>query len=158
MTSITSLPTDNLYKFIAIAGLVVFISGIFLMSNSEDKLAEVGFSVDTLSSVIEDIQELVHESENNVISSAVNNPNQVEEAADAFVDLISERNKLAYRIETINSELELELETIKKNTWRGFALALLGLLTSSAGFYFWYHRIQKYLDIKLKKEALDGTS
>ena len=61
MTSITSLPTDNLYKFIAIAGLVVFISGIFLMSNSEDKLAEVGFSVDTLSSVIEDIQELVHE-------------------------------------------------------------------------------------------------
>ena len=205
--TIPSLPTDNLYKFIALSGLlmvlVALIYPITILNKSNEKLNQLAGSKlqvqyelnemhakDTLiREKLKELEQSIGSSydsvKQNIYSLAYNDsikklcqkndfreyfkfiekykyslfPNQSE--LKEIEDLMKEREDLRLEIKNLliqlnykSGELKTELELYERNKTIIIALLYSGIFITLSGFFLWYIKVQRYLDIKLKQETL----
>ena len=145
-------PTDNLYKFISIFGLLIFLASfIFPQILSREyslKYAEVEGEIRVLENEREYIDNLKSDSEE---------PNQKKEDDPAIKQREAEFDKgLAEARKNHELSKALGVEA-RRWQWFGYIGMLLGVALMAGGFYLWYSRVQKYED-KLMKYKADEAS
>ena len=164
-----SLPTDNLYKFVAIAGLILCLASpvyyqLFyvdlLLKNIELRAEMTKMEKDT-DDWQEDLEELKMELK--LLEASKNSPNvdrQVEQfrAAQrefrnkerAIVRSVIDRKKFGDSVQVYNDRLTI-VRVI------AVTMFILGLCLLSGGARLWYMRVQKPQDKILAKEAADAA-
>lgn len=143
-------PTDNLYKFIAISGLVLFVgANAFMATRVADQASAVrdavadsrraGLELDVKQ---ERFDELTTGSE--VLSDAE----------------IAEMRSLVQEIQRVTLEMDIRLVEVEAREaalkWYGIVagvLSGLGLMVTFWGFVQWYNRVQFYEDRRLRDMA-----
>jgi len=152
MTFTPSLPTDNLYKFIALCGLVLCIASAagqqHQILDSRSRMREYSFQ-------IADFDGEVH-----VLLAHYKRLGRVAKPSSADLAAIDSLND---RIERLNASIAARRKAIDEMgdddafEWRFmFAGGLLGFLTAAVGFGLWYDRLQRYQDLSVRAQA-DAT-
>jgi hypothetical protein len=162
-------PTDNLYKFAALSGTVIFILSIYLPMEYINKLdarteaykmklfaltAEIKLNEARVSKL-----ESIGKNENKITAKDKNKLNIVYTDSD-IKELDRQIDELNMSITTKRLEsnyysttLSEALERFKFDKIFIDAIAFSSIFIAFSGYYFWYHRIQKYQDIAIKEEA-----
>ena len=123
---IPSLPTDNLYKFLALSGLIIGVVSLFLLFQDAYRS-----------------QELLRQIKENIeVVKALQTLGQMEEA---LVTIAKSTASL--------EELKFILEQKEFNKSRGLTFACVGFFLSASGFVLWYVKVQRYQDKILKEQA-----
>ena len=143
------LPTDNLYKFIALSGLAIILVSLFyplrLVVDLELKAAGAMGQIQETTDLIEETERALSDIEKSESPTAA----QVNEAA--------RKHKLARQSSNrdipIGAELQVlraQLDGIKSVSRIGIAL---GTIMTAFGFYFWYVRVQRPADRLASRQA-----
>lgn len=146
-------PTDNLYKFIAISGLLIFLASFIfpqiLYKDYAMKFAEIEGDLrvmqkqlDTLNSIMEtEPDDPLQKKENDI---EINR--RVIELDRGLAEVVRKR------------EFRVALSDYARR-WQlfGYIGMSFGLVMMSGGFYFWYSRLQKYEDKRMKRKASDSV-
>ncbi len=144
----TSLPADNLYKFLAIAGLSVALLSFYLLQVRLDRDWERMIqadkqwmaSMDELKQLARTRYKLKQETRPSIKA--------VTEAEDEFKK----------RVVQIRQQTQEENLSRAPTLWLFDELQVAlygGLLFLAMGFTLWYFRVQRYLDIAVKKTIHD---
>ena len=203
--NIPNLPTDNLYKFMALSGLVLFIISTIYPTYYIDNLTsevyetgtEIGLFKIELKMVDEKIKDVGHDVEQ--LRKRVDRYNLDGDTAKPMIDIdkilqkiknaeyrdylkfkytyqsdifpevrmakevdkkIKENDilrydgeKRLYLIGRKNQLIEIKNKKIENMLWKWYFIQTIGGLLSIFGFWLWYFRVQRLLDIKLKKET-----
>lgn len=144
-----NLPTDNLYKFIALVGVVVLLVASYfpIIKARELKLAMIEIEGKTRILEIE-VQHLPDRTKQLKSNETIGDCNR-EELVDKAYKLKMKNEEL----KTNSKKLEvigIDYEIIRKIQTAGM---VLGFILSAFGFFLWYFRIQKYQDKQLKKNS-----
>jgi hypothetical protein len=137
-----SLPTDNLYKFIALAGLAIQFFSLYFSIVQLDKLE----------GKIEDaeLESALMELESTHIESEVSRLEQIAEPSRDDVKAARERtNELGRRSIRLKGNLKSTKRLLKRAKDLRFLLlggAIFGLGLTVMGFSLWYYRLQRYQD------------
>jgi hypothetical protein len=121
--NIPGLPTDNLYKFMALTGIVLIISGYVVVWPQAMRS-----------------QELSRELKQLGVSA---------QALKGEADILHAR---ARRL-VIEEELKLIFELQSTFMTFFHASQIVGVILAVVGSFLWYTRLQKYQDLILKKQA-----
>jgi hypothetical protein len=140
-----NLPTDNLYKFCALAGLIATILSIVLpniaLHNLNLELIKTNGEIKVL------------EAESRHFKAAENKDNL---SPEEKTNLLEKSKELEIKLIQLNSKNDAEnFLTAQARHWRsiGFFGVFLGVLLVATGFILWYRKVQIYQDMILKKEA-----
>ena len=176
-------PTDNLYKFMAVGGIVMVVACfifplLWFRESGMEYLAQLRATNEL--KVHEDFARERRRTLDLRKQSAINEKNEFQKrlnsasnsaAVEKLEGQIKETNRAIESIEDSSQELNLNLalkkaqieneETVSINrrrdsrlaVWLGVGLALFGAVLSFFGFLGWYNRLQKYQDRLTKKEA-----
>jgi hypothetical protein len=158
-------PTDNLYKFVAIFGLIVFgFSAYVPLQRLEEHNREIAKWNAAWGPIVARARGLDDDSRDALdcaIAEAKKNAIEVVAKGCVQVEAHREQRKVAARdLARAMEELEGGKEMlghlglqflIYRNI--GFATGLLGLLMIFGGFRFWYFRVQKPLDAAIRRAA-----
>lgn len=183
-TSITP-PTDNLYKFVAISGLVLTVLGVALMVQSRVMIDgaedEVGARLATtelfgrqLNRVTEDTDRLSARLDSffsggplaRAIDEGALRPRTVVEAED----LIAEGDRLSALNDSLEAALEQrtafnevenarllrEARDARALAYIGGVLVVIGLGVTVLGFSLWWSRVQQYEDAVIRAAAVEA--
>lgn len=145
--SVPNLPTDNLYKFLSLGGLLLGV-----VSLSLNILVLDNYSQQAINLFRQDLEINKNLKEVNLRLKTLT-PEVLKDNKE-LVRLYSETLKS----ENNNKILQKEVDNITpsyeiKNNLLNFATAT-GFLVSAAGFILWYEKLQKYEDKIVKKKAL----
>ena len=161
------IPTDNLYKFMAIGGLVTFLASAvatgLLMLNLQDRVHE-----HILASKLLDVRLNQIAVESEIVRF------EFEEAAKAG-DLASIGERPKAQLDSVAAVLrELKLDATKLQAQSEYLVELsrrfvaardlliiftgVGLVVAVFGFVLWYSRVQRYLDAQLKEPHAASAS
>ena len=172
--NIPNLPTDNLYKFLSLTGLFLMVSSFGYkeyrnhqhnIENSEiivnkeilDYKIENKKRLLELSGKLSDIEIDIIESKKNYESK--DNANlDIENLINIYKTTIKESDLEWYNIEAgklrMKSELaDVSLERTQKLNWMLNLSMIIGLISMVSGFYLWYIKLQRYLDIILLRKS-----
>lgn len=149
---ITKLPTDNLYKFIALTGITLVILSIAapyaLIGDAVREQIEIyggqEIAMIELKYIEEDIREAIEKNKGTLPS---------EERLRLFKQLRDakvEGEKASTRLKQFGY---LRERTLHIKRWAVFG-GLCGFGMSLAGFVLWYFRLQRYQDAVLRKQAM----
>ncbi len=161
----TSLPTDNLYKFLALSGVAIVLSTIYF---SYDRRSELLARQDQLSAEARLLkvdarfyQNRIQEYKASILRSGSIAAAGLGERVEELQANVLEIERRVAKLEAnglIAARLGRELRMLYALT--GFALIVGGAL-AAVGFRSWYVRLQRYQDAELRKEAaatLDASS
>src|SRR3989338_6653300 len=123
------IPTDNLYKFLAVAGLCCFVESLSFGMFFNYKFA---FSVHELS-LKRDLLDV-----------------QIFHAEDKSL----QKDALMVEYNNLQSFIELQVENFLPIVFSLFSLALFGQVVASVGFYLWYHKTQIFEDKRSAKDLV----
>ena len=147
---IPSLPTDNLYKFIALTGLFVGVSSVFFMEIQVERNRK---TVATLTAQVDYKKYVVDKLESKTGNSLSN-----DQKLGLLAKLITEEKKIIEKL----AESKTDLDITKKRLRPIRLISLLGFIASIIGFCLWYRRVQKPLDeilqLNLEKTRLEASS
>ena len=157
-------PTDNLYKFLAIAGMLCFIYFFFDYNKRSDEL-EAKVDVLTMQqaeflATVESLTEWADQTTKNIKSDLTGSPT-MEELKEAQAKLVKSRDEVQNKfkeLKVVNAKLNKgidivsgTMEKLKNMTfWYNIFMAI-SLAVASLGVHLWYTRTQKYLDLKDKQ-------
>lgn len=147
---IPALPTDNLYKFMALAGLVIAI-GVPLFIGSQmvrlqTDVAATGAHIESLDTRVEYLREHADFWRKN--DKAV--PEIALERMLQAQDLIIERQRDA---NVMRKKNDVRLDYIREFAMAGLIAMAVGAFTSLAGFALWYAQVQRPSDLIIKAQA-----
>ena len=148
----TKLPTDNLYKFMSISGLVLlvlsaaypwrFIQDVAVDVYEERKqLAEVSSDLNSLSAKRE-LGKLLEEEPKDALAEA-------RKLNDSLAEIRKKTEVMSANAERVSYLVTLSIVFFIIGTIGGVA----GIVICCIGFKLWYERSQKYLDAMVKKGA-----
>lgn len=170
---VSSLPTDNLYKFIATTGLLVllffFAAPEYVIFNLEIKRAEVNASqqkllaeagafkmeLEKLGRSIKIDELRVKEKFRGTQEAEDESIAQLEALLGAYNVLIANNNKFiewqgkAYDQEAAVENIRIISNKIEAYSFYAFVGRLVGFIMVIAGFGLWYFKTQRYLDASL---------
>jgi hypothetical protein len=160
--NVPGMPTDNLYKFMAIAGLaLIAFSAYVRISQSHEIDARIDALKRELVVITVDIQYLDRELAP-VDTTACVSPAKPACPSDAQLSTWRERSA------DIRKRLELNRvgnETLRRLADEATRLhvvtfigTFIGFLLAIYGFYFWYTRLQRYQDAAVKRDSVAGTA
>jgi len=162
-----NLPTDNLYKFIAISGLLlIFLSTVlplWLIHNMELELIEteeerdfISYELEILNNEIkllekqeEFLQALSSNTKRDLTKLNNKETKDIGKAEQKTIDIRKELMKSKIKSEKL-SYLVSEITKLKLVIFIG---NFIGIMFTSYGFSLWYRRLQKYQDEIIKNEA-----
>ena len=140
MSEILSLPTDSLYKLLALSGLLVMFSSVFFILKRKTSIDEKLYNIERA------------QVENQARAKFIKDQKNPDSALEIFV-----------RNEVQGVDLKETKRLIKQSMTASGLLILcfsIGLTMSVSGFVLWYKKIQVYQDIlievkvkKLKENA-----
>jgi hypothetical protein len=155
---ISKLPTDNLYKFLAIFGLIIFLASFYpyiVLSELETSIGEV-----------KDDSEIVYKK----FSSHKDWIDKLSQLADSTKDKkliekifdisLEEKEKIDFYYNeglVVDKELNIIKNKLEQATYLFYVCLgtqAIGFMLMYFGFKFWYQRLQKYQDMIIKREAL----
>ena len=146
-------PTDNLYKFVSIFGLIIFLFSIYY---PYQKAHDLTFNVYELESEVEYIK-----FKNKHLKGRVKiiekrlekeeNLEKAQEIRDDFYKHEIELKKLLVKASENINKAELLLFEVKAYMWLGIIGNIFGVLLMWFGFRRWYIYIQKPNDEQIKK-------
>jgi len=180
--NIPNLPTDNLYKFMSLSGLIIaFGPAIYWLTLTIDfkyelidesmKLNTAKLKIDRLSNKQDDLRAMINDIDK-LIEKETLSPDQPHETLKSMMD----KNKNIQKFDTeINEAIEAqELENIQLTATRKkvktlqediFILYLVsmtcfafGIHLSNKGFRLWHKRVQQPIDQVLKNNAKNTKS
>lgn len=163
MTPSLTPPTDNLYKFMAVFGLVMMITGIVLTHQmARDHQEYVGNFWLTMNK--ESGEALAVSKQRLALVKAMPSISEIEKdptKAQAFKDALSKLEKLS-EARTPQQAAEwdgrlrdyaLASNAYHRESAEVFYLTIFGMVLSTVGFLLWYSRVQVYLDADLKSKV-----
>jgi hypothetical protein len=144
--SFPSLPTDNLYKFIALSGVVLVVAGFYLPWHRAEEIWDRLEQVKAESAVLTvDVQYLLDEAKKAKSDSA----SDVPALRKTLQEL--ERRKAVQEVKVGS------LERLTLNLWLLYAASLVltavGVVMMKKGFKFWYERVQQPMDLALRRDS-----
>jgi len=146
-------PTDNLYKFIAISGLLIFLaSSIFPQIVYKDyamKFAEIEGDLRVMQNQLDTLNRIMDTEPDDPLANKENDieiKRRVIELDKGLAEVLRKR------------ELRVALSDYARR-WQlfGYIGMSLGLVMMGGGFYLWYSRLQKYEDKLMKRKASDSV-
>lgn len=144
---IPNLPTDNLYKFIALSGMSLILISIYLylstFENIKNELSSIGYEMALLTLDIENKEYDLKENAENTIT-----PEAHKELLNENREMRRKNGQHAIQVQRNCNRLQ-ELQSLKGNVK---LLLLFGLVMSLTGFQQWYVKIQKPMDEKISLE------
>jgi hypothetical protein len=161
------LPTDNLYKFMAIFGLVLTVTGLYLDVQMGRESNEALISVMVEDARVSDTMLAQSKKGLDLVQQLkAHNPN-TPEGARAQTELLNEMKSLNAHWEHLRRKapyitakrrydhISAEYSTL---AFRIPLLLIGGIFLSGLGFWLWYVRVQKFLDKGLSEpKATDET-
>ncbi|WP_435036889.1 hypothetical protein [Pseudomonas neuropathica] len=159
-------PTDNLYKFLAIAGMLCFVFFFFDLNKRSDELE---LKIDNLTmqqaeflATLENLSESADQITKEINELMAGKPT-LEELESAQGRLVSFREKIEVKfadLKVVNAKINVGIDLLKdyfeklKKLSRFYGyLQLFSLTVSLVGSFLWYYRTQRYLDLKDKQSA-----
>ena len=147
--NLPALPTDNLYKFLALSGLVLFvISFVFprsLVDELELKTVETQTEVNLL---VREVSAL-----NKDVDVAAAKPNLSDEALEKLSERRDQLNEKAIRLEGQKERQKTLLKQLRYAVDLSLFGSILGYLIAHVGFWLWYTRVQRLADLLARKQA-----
>lgn len=147
-----NLPTDNLYKLIAITGLLLTVGAIVLSVVVTERFVEreheYSESVDSLEVQVSggrDALDRLAKSSGNSKSSAA-----IAEVSSA----LSRQENARVAVAKAERKFQHAERQAKFWDWTFVVLVSIGIFLQFLGFSLWYYRLQRYQDAQLKSEAL----
>jgi len=134
---IPEIPTDNLYKFLAIAGISLIIAaivGLIAVLSGPDKLIESAITAAQQYVALVDKQEIT---ETTLTTDETSKLFSLEADVKSYIEILD------YRKQASNIAFCLLWIT-----------AILGIIVASLGFFLWYLKLQKFLDAELKNRQI----
>ena len=163
-----SPPTDNLYKFMAIAGLTLMVlSGVGPLRILHDVKAQVSqLSVEraVLSEELRALRQKDDRSVNTLSSDELEAWAKGTKLSIPFRKRLEqlEHPGLVRDMARLDEKTDLANSDESFQTWAAYTGLLGGLVLAILGFLLWYCKVQRYLDDQLKRtargEAGDQTS
>lgn len=160
-----SVPTDNMYKFLAIAGIALVLGGSYMEISTNRNRVERGYElVQVLRGDIERLHLLAEKDAQfkEQIEAKFTLLKYISEDTSDTADLIrilkesepSEENKLEHLLLYYDVELwHRQLINLNRDTWftriLSWILCAIGGIVSTRGFFLWYDRLQKPMDERL---------
>ena len=150
---IPNLPTDNLYKFMAIAGLALIIISVIIPLWIIHDLKIKGYDLKIEMAII-DVEAKSFEKQFQLHTQVPHNKKELSDHSHKqyFATVLDMEKNIAKtkgqvdKLEFLRSEIQ-KMRVI-------IALGLgLGLILTFNGFRLWYSRLQKYQDAAIKSEA-----
>ena len=152
---VSKLPTDNLYKFLAIFGLVLVVVsvGLIVFENSnlaqrEVETIEETRSQEALRSGFELQLELLAK-----FDEASPGDGLLKEKIIELIEIVPETLVQAARTDTQSEANRYMDRNSYDNISRLYWLTGFGMLLSCIGFLLWYFKLQRHLDVVVRKEA-----
>lgn len=168
MLSAFKPPTDNLYKFIAISGLICFVLGVVLMVQSTRKTLEVAYAgEDALQETWLVLGEGFKDGDDETAFNMLNEAWKKAMKGDDAFGLTQEARKLGtlspdqlaavrrfeIAAESLGDQHQLHISVSKwLGRLTGISLAAIGI-----GFGFWFWRTQRYQDKLLRMQTEEHT-
>ena len=177
--SIPTPPTDNLYKFLALSGLVLYLFSLsypFIASKQLDReidqvteeitvleIEVINFETEIkifdkeIQSLAKDIEDL--EALDDTLLTEEDREwrkKNMAEKKEQLLDLMMRTGEIGKRValaEVKNERLKRLLTEVRVIRILGVVGTCLGGAIAIVGFMLWYFRVQIYLDRKLQKEA-----
>ncbi len=180
--NIPNLPTDNLYKFIAIFGLILFIFRIYQVENLASEINSQVFQLNESIRILK-TEKIYHEKNKNFLDNQIKilckKLNYECEFTDSFwvfpsyknlsLEEMSIRLEIDKLIKDYRIELqEFDLKTIQINSKsqqfnllndefdglnNGDFLQIFGFVVAVMGFTLWYFKIQRFQDEILENKV-----
>ncbi len=133
--NIPSLPTDNLYKFMALSGIFIAVFGYSVYWIQGGRTQEI----------VEELSGLETRLEVIIKSPIV--------TGDSSIDTEKDLEAIAKVMQLTKEFDNLQKERVVYRNFSIFCL-VVGSILSISGFSLWYFRVQKFQDMLLRKEAL----
>jgi len=161
----SALPTDNLYKFMSLAGLVIIFLSIYIPVSIIDTLsvrlalleqeAEVAQAkVDFTDELSEHYQKIVDARKNENLDHGLGNSQFSREKLSQFSkevnDLILENRIDNAKLRGSTRSANLLIVKVSKYRKGAYLGLLIGFFLTYFGFRFWYTRVQLKLDQELE--------
>jgi hypothetical protein len=162
-------PTDNLYKFMAIFGLLIFILSYIPIVHSQqlelewtilqcdfdtnvtNPLNNMGIEMKTQTESLNKILQLINKKDNAEAAINIEKANKMLENID-IPDFKTKLGHFDEMIKRMNILIKKDV-FIKYELYLGIISGIVGFILMCLGFYFWYSKLQKYQDMIIKKEA-----
>ena len=172
ISNIKDLPTDNLYKFMAIFGMLLIILPFLLfptIQNYKYRIIDLTTKAALKDNELKELEKIVKQVEDK--TSQLNKEEHIKNYENEFdVNKSREVNEVEKTVKDVFKKIEIgEIESINLNNelkkvvadFNYFAILIyiikvfpiIGFIISIIGFYLWYNKNQKYLDIIIKKES-----
>jgi hypothetical protein len=136
----SSLPTDNLYKFLAIAGVALIIFSFYMSHSRMDLMWQRQDEwMRTYTKTFSELRTKTNQLKQNSGENAKALKDEILKLRMAMIN--DDFTKWQFRETTLDLFNELQV------------VLYLGCLLAAIGFTFWYTRVQKYLDAALKKQS-----
>lgn len=124
-------PTDNLYKFMAITGLLMVLGGLYLPIAWQERVNESArVFYDRVSVRLDQLDKAT-----------------TDQAKQVLTDSITIERKI----------LDATVSDRRFMFWAGVVSMAIGVVVASRGFVLWSDRFQKYQDMKVKREVGIGS-
>ena len=128
-----NLPTDNLYKFLALSGVLVAVVSVYFVITTAYRSQELARLVEEnirISDVLIDFGEITL------------NSDAMQEALLVLAESTAEIQELNFIVDRKNTTIFI-----------GLIVSFAGVVMSYFGFFLWYRRVQIYHDMILKHES-----
>lgn len=137
MLDIPSLPTDSLYKFLALSGVLMAFGSIFFYSKLRLAIRKKIYDVE------------LEQAENEALISYFER--QESHSPERLLELRKNTNKARVSVEEIRS-LWKDLKNLRVVF---YLIIAIGLAMAATGFVLWYSKVQVYQDTLLEFRALE---
>lgn len=148
-------PTDNLYKFLSVFGLVLIVTSVLGAYQSLHEYAQR--SIETKAFFEANLTELraTQDRKISILREILHSDDKEKlKRFESEFSLINDNVPIAVREYEKRQELDrLFAKQAEMLTILGIAGLVLGLVCSALGFYLWYYRVQILLDAQLRKDA-----
>jgi len=135
------LPTDSLYKFLALVGLTVAVISFFvplgMLVYNQDRMSALSVELAEVRADIESAKE-----SQRALPTAPNDPARTRELLAVGADLRRRQAAAGAKLEAIH-RLNRQAAHLM---WLAFGGPAVGLAVSAVGFWLWYVRLQCHLD------------
>ncbi|NWE12783.1 hypothetical protein [Pseudomonas yamanorum] len=159
-------PTDNLYKFFAIAGMLCFVFFFFDLNRRSDELES---NIDKLTvqqaeflATLEGLEETADRTQKEIKGLIARKPS-VKELVDAQAKLGVFKESIQskfFELKIVNAKLNANIDLVKgyydklKRLMEFYKLLQnISLVISFVGVFLWYFKTQRYLDLKDKQST-----
>lgn len=157
-------PTDNLYKFLAISGLIVFGFSIYIPFQRFEEFERSSVQLDIVYEPIIDKLMVVDDAALIQLNCSISKRGggkpkssdpckRVKEAKAVAAAATRELVALQAKVTNVKHERNLLFEQYRRSFVAGIFLGVLGLALCIAGFWLWYVRLQRYLDAVVRDDA-----